>query len=133
RRDHRQHQVAVRDRAAERAAGGPTGVDMDPLMIAGDAGEPGHHLVGHRMPAADPQVAVLAAHRGQFGWRCEGPHPARLPKSLPASYLRPGGLAITRQVMTRILPADPSGARQVTVRNACSNLGGTLDLAKGVS
>ena len=57
RHQERQRQVAVGDRAAERALPRrPLRVDMDPLVVAGGLGEPVHLLLGDLHPVAVAQV-----------------------------------------------------------------------------
>ena len=48
----RQGEVAVGDRAAERAGLGPLGVDVDPLVVAGGVGELVDLLLGDLVPLA---------------------------------------------------------------------------------
>ena len=56
RRDQRQGQVAVGDRASERSGLGPLHVDVDPLVVAGGVGEQVDLLLGHLVPLAVAQV-----------------------------------------------------------------------------
>lgn len=46
----RQRQVAVRDRSTEGRRGGSFDVDVDPLVVAGDVGEPVDRLLGDLHP-----------------------------------------------------------------------------------
>jgi hypothetical protein len=58
--DHRERQVAMGDRRPERALALRTlGVDVDPLIIAAQLGEPIDHLLGHLPPRARPYHLIL--------------------------------------------------------------------------
>src|SRR5690606_40753298 len=54
--DQGQGQVAVRDRAAERAVLRPYGIDVDPLVVVGGVGDGVHPFRGDLQPRAPAEV-----------------------------------------------------------------------------
>src|SRR5207245_2300972 len=102
-RGHRERQVAVGNRPAERTALRPLRVDVDPLVVAGGFCELVHLLLGDLVPVAVAQVVadsgfelVCAFDRGGHG-RTLWSAGSKVPKACQRSCSDQWKSAVTRR------------------------------------
>src|SRR5947208_2876901 len=83
-RQHRQREVAVRDRTAERPVLGAFRIDVDPLVIARRVGEPVHLLLRDLVPRTRAEVAIAGPFQLVDGQRRRHLAPSRISNSRSA-------------------------------------------------